>query len=207
MTTDNSTVEHPDEKPTLEKVFHNSDLVRSSPPNPRGIMPAPFINDVDKFMETCQFEVAFRLLNELYQKYKYMERSLAIKKAALEKKIPEIQKSLTALDHLIEKKDQEEPHVVDFLLHENVYAQATLKKSSAVGLWLGANVMVEYSHEDAKELLTKNLNNAKITLNSINEDFTFLKEQLTICEVGIARIFNYDVKKRREAKLAQKASS
>jgi hypothetical protein len=92
-----------------------------------------------------------------------------------------------------------------------------------------ANIMVEYSFAEAKTLLERNLTNAQKSLTSIREDVLFLKEQITTAEVGlnflfcffflpflptfllhsssssisaIARFFNYDVKKRREAKAA-----
>ena len=45
--------------------------------------------------------------------------------------------------------------------------------------------MVEYSYQEAKELLERNLSNAKITRQSLIEDASFLKEQITICEVSL----------------------
>jgi prefoldin subunit 5 len=37
---------------------------------------------------------------------------------------------------------------VDFELADQIYARATVKDANAVCLWLGANVMVEYSLEE-----------------------------------------------------------
>lgn len=39
----------------------------------------------------------------------------------------------------------------------------------SVNMWLGANVMVEYPLEEAKELLGKNLSNAETNLDVINK--------------------------------------
>ena len=50
----------------------------------------------------------------------------------------------------------------NFLLSDNIWAQAKIANDTGkVGLWLGANVMVEYSLEDALKLLAKNLENAE----------------------------------------------
>ena len=51
--------------------------------------------------------------------------------------------------------------VTQFELSDNLYAKAEIKKPKAVGIWLGANVMVEYSFAEAIELLQKNLATAK----------------------------------------------
>ena len=51
-----------------------------------------------------------------------------------------------------------------------------------------ANVMVEYTYQEAKELLERNLSNAKITRQSMIEDASYLKEQITTCEVGLTSL-------------------
>lgn len=42
---------------------------------------------------------------------------------------------------------------LDFSLSEQVYAKAKVKDVTSVGLWLGADVMLDYALEDAKQLL------------------------------------------------------
>jgi prefoldin subunit 5 len=42
---------------------------------------------------------------------------------------------------------------LDFGLSEQVYAKAKIKDVSSVSLWLGADVMLEYPLQEAKELL------------------------------------------------------
>lgn len=50
---------------------------------------------------------------------------------------------------------------VDFLLTDTIWTKAHIKQDvQKVALWLGANVMVEFSYEEATELLNKNLENA-----------------------------------------------
>ena len=54
----------------------------------------------------------------------------------------------------------------------NKYNNLNLLK---VGLWLGANVMLEYSLEQAEELLSKNLSQASLTMEQTDKDLDFLK--------------------------------
>ncbi len=45
--------------------------------------------------------------------------------------------------------------VVDYSLADHVYAKGRIQNVEMVGLWLGANVMLEYSVEEATELLVR----------------------------------------------------
>ena len=51
--------------------------------------------------------------------------------------------------------------------------------------FLKANVMLEYSIEEAETLLSKNLNAAQKSLTEIEEDLGFLRDQYTTTEVSI----------------------
>lgn len=42
-------------------------------------------------------------------------------------------------------------------------------------LWLGANVMLEYTLEDAEKLLTSNMATAKKNLDCVEHDLDFLR--------------------------------
>merc|ERR1712156_1120963 len=76
-----------------------------------------------------------------------------------------------------------------------------IKSSLAkVCLWLGANVMLEYTLDDAEELLTKNCESAEKSLKQIAFDLDYLRDQMTITEVTMARLYNWDVKRRKEKK-------
>ena len=66
-----------------------------------------------------------------------------------------------------------------------------------VCLWLGANVMLEYSLDDAEELLTKNKESAEKNVKQIAFDLAYLRDQMTITEVTMARLYNWDVKRRK----------
>lgn len=85
-------------------------------------------------------------------------------------------------------------------LSDAVYAKACvpLVAEQPVFLWLGANVMLEYSVEEAIALLASNLGMAQKTLAQLVADLAFLKDQMTTSEVNIARVFNWDVRERRK---------
>ena len=62
-----------------------------------------------------------------------------------------------------------------------------------------ANVMVEYSYEEALEFLGSKEKSAKKQLKEMTEDLAFVRNQIITCEVNISRIYNWDVRKRRIA--------
>jgi prefoldin subunit 5 len=87
-----------------------------------------------------------------------------------------------------------------FELADSLYANATITNENKVCLWLGANVMLEYEYDEAFELLTKNLKNANINLESLELDLAFLKDQITVSEVNIARVHNFKVQLKTDTK-------
>lgn len=138
-------------------------------------------------------------MRELYSKYKVMESSLNQTRATLKAKIPEIQKCLEMIAFLKGKAAASEPVETQFQLADNVYANATVKKPQTVCLWLGAKVMMEYTLDEASTVLATNLEAATKTLADVLNDLSFLKDQQTITEVNLARVYNHDVKMRRKA--------
>ncbi len=60
--------------------------------------------------------------------------------------------------------------------------------------------MLEYTLDDAEELLLKNKTSAAKNLAQIAFDLDFLRDQLTITEVTMARLYNWDVRRRQQLK-------
>ena len=58
--------------------------------------------------------------------------------------------------------------------------------------------MLSYTLQYAVDLLTSKLSTAQTSLDNTVEDLEFLREQLTIMEVNTARVYNWDVKRRRD---------
>ena len=134
-------------------------------------------------------------MNELYQKYKFMEQNLHRQRQSLYVKLPDIKKTLEMVAMLKTRHESEEKEIsTNFLLSDNIWAKAKVPNTNGkVGLWLGANVMVEYSYAEAIGLLGKNLVNAEAKIKETEDSIDFLKDQLTTTEVNLARIYNQGV--------------
>jgi len=165
-----------------------------------GVPEAEFIEDVDAYMAGKEAEATLKMLQERYQQYKQAESRVQQMRVRLQAKMPDIKKGLEMVTLLCTKMGTGEEVEADFELSDNIYAKAKIKDAETVNIWLGANVMLEYGLDEAKELLTRNLENCITNLESTKEDMHFLRDQITITEVSIARVYNFDVKQRREAK-------
>ena len=172
----------------------------------RGIPAASFVEDVETYLRQAGLEVnsALAFLQERLQQYKMVEMKLLAQQRELQAKIPDIEKCLDIVATLKAKKALGEALIADFELSEGIYSRAKIEDSDSVCLWLGANVMLEYSCDEANELLKSNLENARASLEVLVGDLHFLRDQQTITQVTIARIFNWDVHQRRSKQSVMK---
>ncbi|KAL7540332.1 hypothetical protein ACHAWF_006656 [Thalassiosira exigua] len=135
--------------------------------NDRGIPAARFLDDIDLFAASFKPPASSELLigaySDLYSKFKAYEQQLEQKKATYNEKLPEIEKSIAVVRHLNQKKEAGETGVVSrYNLADTIYAKAEVDCSQGiVNLWLGANVMLEYTYDEALELLTSKQNVAQ----------------------------------------------
>jgi prefoldin subunit 5 len=176
--------------------------------NARDIPEVVFIEDVPSFLQALAggrpgaqpvpVETAIGAFNELYSKYKMYEANLDRTRASTKLKIPEIERSLDLVRHLIEKQGSAEKIKTHYNLADTVYGRAELEGDGRVCIWLGANVMLEYSYTEALELLESSLANAGQKMAETVEDLQLLRNNIITVEVNMARIFNWDVKRRRE---------
>ena len=98
-------------------------------------------------------------------------------------KIPHIEKAIEMVALLIAKETASEQITVDFELSDHVYAKASINKGTqSVYLWLGANVMVEYSLGEAKGLLEDNRVNAKKNIANFEKDLNFVRDSIVETE-------------------------
>lgn len=174
----------------------------------RGIPAAQFVEDVETYLSESGFNTnsALAFLQERLQQYKMVEMKLLAQQRDLQAKIPDIEKCLDVVATLQAKKGSGESLVADFEVSEGIYSRSRIEDTESVCLWLGANVMLEYSCEEAVALLQKNLENAKASLEVLIADLQFLRDQVTITQVTTARVYNWDVHQRR-IRQAQVASS
>ncbi|CAH0553748.1 unnamed protein product [Brassicogethes aeneus] len=161
------------------------------------------VEDVDAYMGRTEnsgnVDEVLKKLDSQHAKYKFMEYNLLSKKKRLQTQVPELKRSLTTIEKLEQQKEEFE---AQFLLSDQVFAKALVPPTENVCLWLGANVMLEYTLEDAKGLLSKNIEAASKNLGYVEHDLDFLRDQFTTTEVNMARVFNWDVKRRQAAKAA-----
>ncbi|KAL7375674.1 hypothetical protein ABVT39_021931 [Epinephelus coioides] len=191
----------------MAATIDNSNAVQATKRKHLGIPEAVFVEDVDSFMKLPGNETAdsaLRKLDEQYQKYKYMELNLSQKKLRLKSQIPQITQTLEILRHM-QKKKTTTPMETHFLLADNVYCKASVPPTDKVCLWLGANVMLEYDIDEAQALLEKNLSTASRNLETLEDDLDFLRDQFTTTEVNMARVYNWDVKRRSKENLLKSA--
>ncbi|KAH8101232.1 Prefoldin subunit 3 [Cristinia sonorae] len=198
--------------------------------NARGIPKAPFISNVDEYLGADpDAESALKDLQAVLAKYRYMDGNLTTRRRSLEEKIPDIKKTLTMVEFLQERREgkskagedgddlddeddlgdevSKKPLKTTFELNDTLYAEAELEDTDTVFLWLGANVMLSYKIPAAISLLRSKLSAADASLQNVISDLEFLREQITVMEVNIARVYNWDVKTRREKREAAEASS
>eukprot|EP00993_Chasmostoma_nieuportense_P004389 NODE_5060_length_704_cov_54.984402_g4897_i0.p1 GENE.NODE_5060_length_704_cov_54.984402_g4897_i0~~NODE_5060_length_704_cov_54.984402_g4897_i0.p1 ORF type:complete len:213 (+),score=60.15 NODE_5060_length_704_cov_54.984402_g4897_i0:63-641(+) len=176
--------------------------------NARGIPAVEFVSDVAMHLKAKDMnaEGCLKQMQESYSKYKLMDYKLGQNKTSLKSKLPEIKKTLEMVQHLKKQVDADEVIETYFGLSDTVFANAIIKdRPQSVGLWLGANVMVEYTYEEALDLLNNNLAAAQINLDHTLEDLAYLRDQLTVSEVNIARVYNFEVKNKRRLKAEAEA--
>ncbi|KAL5700317.1 Prefoldin subunit 3 [Ranunculus cassubicifolius] len=175
----------------------------------RGIPGASFVEDVNLYLNQLGLDVnsALAFLQERLQQYKLVEMKLLAQQRDLQAKIPDIEKCLDIVAALQAKKGTGEGLITDFEVSEGIYSRARVDDTGSVCLWLGANVMLEYSYEEANALLTKNLENAKASLGVLVNDLHFLRDQVTITQVTIARVYNWDVHQRRSKQVSAPAAA
>ncbi|XP_046670526.1 prefoldin subunit 3 [Homalodisca vitripennis] len=169
-----------------------------------GIPEANFVDDVDAFMALPEnsgaVDTVLKKLDEQHSKYKFMELNLASKRKRLRLQIPDLEHSLKMIKMLQKQQNSPEDFEAQFLLSDQVYMKAVVPPTDKVCLWLGANVMLEYTLDDAMALLVKNIETAKKNLSHVEHDLDFLRDQFTTTEVNMARVYNWDVKRRQAAK-------
>jgi prefoldin subunit 5 len=109
--------------------------------------------------------------------------------------------SLALVRNLQKKCLEKETVMTRYSLADDVYGKAELDlEQGSVNLWLGANVMLEYTYEDAIEFLSKNEHLARKEFIDVKNDLAFVRDQIVTSEVSMTRIFNWDVRKKRTEK-------
>ena len=181
-------------------------LVDKSIKHDKNIPAMTFIEDIPEFCNKYGSEQLVEEINVYLNKYKYMEAQTLKHSEGIKLKIPDIEKAIESVTFLKDKfaetekenEENKENIKLDFMVAQNLWAKAEVPVSDKVLLWLGANVLCEYTHDEAVTLLNKNLSNAQATLKSNEEQIDFLRDQITICEVNMSRAYNEYVERNKK---------
>ncbi|KAF8151962.1 Prefoldin subunit 3 [Mycena galopus ATCC 62051] len=200
--------------------------------NPRGIPKAPFIADIEEHIGGPDGEVdgPLKRFHDALAKYRFMDNNLTQRRAGLEDKIPDIKKTLMMVEFLQERREgkgkaaeddlddeddleeggSQKPLTTTFELNDTLYAEAELEDTDTVYLWLGVlgqrHAVLQNKIPAAVTLLKSKLEAAELSLKNTIEDLDYLREQITVMEVNTARVYNWDIKRRREKRLSEQAS-
>lgn len=181
-------------------------LMNTGKANPRGIPEAPFVENVQDFIkDPSDFDLSFSKFQERLSMYKYMQESKLSNVRLLRTRIPDIENTLKVSRQL---RDREEPLETSYQLNDTLFTKGAVETGSdlKVGLWLGADVMLEYPVQEAIDLLVTKLSDAKENLKISTEDVEFLRENITTMEVNCARLYNWDVERRQALKKAEQGT-
>ncbi|KAF6003190.1 hypothetical protein CCYA_CCYA06G1733 [Cyanidiococcus yangmingshanensis] len=161
-------------------------LVQSSP---QGATP---------FLERLETQIRYR---------RALEARLSARLETLAGKASELEAALRALDFLRGGvvADEKLPDEVDtrFELCEGVHVRASINRQSlrTVFLWLGAKTLVEFSLEEARALLERNLELARKTSEEVKEQLNSIRAEVVTAEVNMSRLYNAEVELRRKGVL------
>lgn len=140
-------------------------------------------------------------LSQLSQRYRFFEENLVKNRDSLEEKIAEGRRALKAVQCLAKRSSNSGENTKDiethFELSDGIFAKARIPATNKVCLWLGANVMVEYTHDEATTLLSKNLTNIQKSLDETNADISYLRDQLNTTDVNLSRVYNQHIQAMR----------
>lgn len=165
-----------------------------------------FVDDVDAFMQLPEngsnCEHVLKRMEEVYSRAKVIEVNNVTTKRRLKTQVTDLDKSLKMIQELKRRKEENEDMSTHFRLADHVFLKARVKPVEKVGLWLGANVMLEYDILEGEELLKSKQEKAEASLKTTNEVIDTIREQITTIEVNMARVYNWDVKRRQAEKEA-----
>lgn len=101
-------------------------------------------------------------------------------------KLPDLKKGIETVEFL--KQQNNQAIKVDYMISNNLWAKAEVPVTDKVCLWLGADVLCEYTLDEAVGVLTKNYDAALLALKNNEDDLDFLKDQITTCEVSKCKL-------------------
>ncbi|CCK72555.1 tubulin-binding prefolding complex subunit PAC10 KNAG_0K01910 [Huiozyma naganishii CBS 8797] len=184
----------------MQSIFQGEEV------NGRGIPRAAFIEDVSAFLESHggadAARAVFAQCQEQLSKYQYMLEAKRQQLAQLQQRLPDLQSSQRICSVLADSQengddagsDADPSLELNFQLNDTLYTRASVPPNTThVGLWLGADVMLEYPLAEALVLLEGKVADCKEGAAAAASDVEWLRENVTTLEVNCARLYNWDV--------------
>jgi len=166
-----------------------------------------FVEDVDSFMKlpgnVNNAQITLKREEDMRTRLKYLEANHVDTKKRLQSQLDELTRTLEMLEELKKRKSDNEDLSTHFRLADHVFLKAKVKPVEKVGLWLGANVMLEFDLDEGQALLQEKSAKAVESLRITNALIDAVRELITTVEVNMARIYNWDVKRRQLEKEKQ----
>ncbi|KRZ09154.1 Prefoldin subunit 3 [Trichinella zimbabwensis] len=162
---------------------------------------AEFIGDVEQFSikSGLSHQEIIQQATLTLHRYKMIDRHVRQSVERLAEKIVDIKKSLQCCLLLEKKLATSESLVTHVTLADNLFSKVLIPPSNRVCIWLGADVMVEFTVEEGIAFLKGELEIAEPRKDSLLQKLDFIREQMTTVEVNIAMVHNYMVLNRNES--------
>ncbi len=178
-------------------------------PHPRGLPTVLFIEDEDAFLLKSGMteEQAALEMRMAYQQLQQLSNAHTARKEALEDKLPETEKNLAMVRLLKKQKHAGADVHAQYELIGGVYARARVPPTGKVALWMGANVMVEYTLEEAENFLQQSEKDTREALQHCVDDLRHLDDQRNTLEVNINRLHNHSLGKKRARALREREAA
>jgi prefoldin subunit 5 len=119
--------------------------------------------------------------------------------------LPDLESNLETISLLRKADEAGDDIFIRYELADAVSARARVTDSQHVMLWLGSSIMPEYTLDEATAMLQSHVDKARTSMISYDLDLDFLKEQITTTEVNIARVYNWDVIRKRSTPASAEA--
>jgi len=179
--------------------------------NPRGIPKALFI-DLNDTKITSNLELTVANIQQNLQKYEYMLKSKDQQLKSITDITKDIKTNSKVIDTLIaqnaDDSDDEDGEFQDiqYELEDGLFAFASIPKKSTtntVSLWLGSGILMDFTYEEAQQILSEKSAVYTNKINEIMEDIEFLREQITTLQVNMSKVYNYSILQKRKLEQQQ----
>jgi prefoldin subunit 5 len=170
-----------------------------------------FVEDIEVFLVkqgiSDRADDVIEELNRLHKGLKIHQQKVYSERGNIQRVLPDLRENIK----MIKALRQQERTNLRFMAADSVWVDGVVEQSkdgseSKIGLWLGANVMMEYTYDEADAVLTKSVAQSEAVVDSKTKELLFLKQQTTMCEVTVARFYNYEVARKRRIRVAEDKS-